>query len=289
MRMQKYFSFLFLPLLLPVSVSAAALSLHAAPAAIGAGDTVQITVLLDSSIAVNAFSGTLIYSSSLEPIAVSDGNSIVNMWITRPAITGAGAPIAFAGITPGGFSGDNGVLFSVLFRAATADTAKLSLGNIAVLRNDGAGGNEPTAAQPLTLSISATPSGGYAEPADIAPPEPFTAYLGTDPQLFGGKSYLVFMAVDKGSGIDQYAVAESRLPSFLLPFFPLVWENATSPYLLADQNLTSTVYLKAIDRAGNERLSVYPPLHSFIYERIILLGILTLVVLLWWGRWGRRS
>jgi hypothetical protein len=286
--MHKFILIPLLSFLLPMTASAAMISLRATPTDIGAGDTVQVTILLDSAIPTNAFSGTLLYPLTLEPVAISDGNSIVSMWITRPVIR-AGIPITFAGITPGGFSGNNGVLFSVLFQAKTAGTAKLSLGNIEVLRNDGAGGNEPTATKALILSIGSRPSGGYVEPIDQTPPEPFTALISTNPQLFNGNAHIVFTAVDKGSGVDHYSVTESRLPAFLLSLFPLSWQVATSPYVLTDQHLTSTVYLKAIDRAGNERISVSLPTHFFTaYEKIAFLVILIVVVLLWQKGWGRR-
>lgn len=277
-------------LLLPAAASAATISLQAVPTHVGAGDVVRVDVLLDSAIPTNAFSGTLLYSKTLEPIAVSDGNSIVNLWVTHPTISSSNAAIPFAGITPGGFSGNTGMLFSVLFRAKASGAADISLRDIEVLRDDGAGSKEPVTTKQVVLSISSKSSGGYVEPADTTPPEPFTANLGTDPQLFGGRSYLAFTAVDKGSGIDQYSVAESRLPSFLFRFFPLVWKEVVSPYALADQNLTSTIYIKAVDRAGNERASVYPPQHLFtVYEEAVLLAILIGVVFLFWrGEWGRR-
>lgn len=273
-----------------MSVSAATLSIQATPTTIGVDDVIQISILVDSAIPVNAFSGALIYPATIvEPIAVSDGNSIVNMWITRPTVSDASAQILFAGITPGGFSGNNGILFSVLFKAKKMGTAKVSLGNIEVLRNDGSGGSEPTTIKSLTISVGLKSSGGYTEPVDHTPPELFIAYLGTDPQLFDGRSYLAFMAVDKGTGVDHYVAAESRIPSFLWLFFPPSWHTTVSPYVLSDQNFTSTVYLKAIDRAGNERLSVFPPQHLFTpYEKVVFLAILVGAVLLWQRRWGRR-
>jgi hypothetical protein len=291
MTIKKQLFAISLFLLLPAGVSAATISLRAAPATVGVGDTVQMTVLLDSAIATNAFSGSLVYSAAtLEPIAISDGNSIISLWITHPAVPAAGAPITFAGITPGGFSGNGGVLFSVLFRAKAAGAAKISLGNVEVLRNDGAGGNEPVTLEPFVLSIGLKPLGGYTEPADHTPPEPFTAYLGNDAQLFGGRNYLIFTTVDKGSGMDHYTIAESRLPAFLSVFFPLTWSTTTSPYMLVDQKLTSAVYIKAIDRAGNERLSVFPPRYFFTsYEWAALLVILIGVVFLWKIQRGRRS
>lgn len=291
MTMQKQISLAVLFFLLPASVSAATLSLRATPVRVGVGDTVLVSLLLDSAIPTNAFSGALQYPAAmLEPVAISDGGSIISLWIAHPAVPAPGVPVTFAGVTPGGFSGNNGSLFSVLFRAKAAGTAKVSLGDVEVLRNDGAGGNEPVSVRSLTLSIDAKSSGGYVEPADRTPPEPFTAYLGTDSQLFNGKDYLMFMAVDKGSGVDHYAVAESRLPSFLFSLFPPSWHTTTSsPYVLADQKLTSTIYVKAVDRAGNERLSVFPPQHLFTaYEKWALLVILMGVAFLWQRVQGRR-
>lgn len=274
----------------PGTAFAATISLRATPTNVGVGDIVRVDVILESMVPSNAFSGAVSYQKTmLEPIAVSDGNSIVNLWIVHPTASENGSPISFAGVTPGGFSGDNGLLFSILFRAKVAGTANVSLVDIEILRNDGAGGEEPTTTKQLSLSISQKPSGGYKELDDTVPPEPFTASLGDDSQLFGGRSYLAFMAADKGSGIERYAVAESRLPSFLFSLFPLLWNDATSPYVLLDQYRTSTVYIKAVDRAGNERVSTYPPQRLFNVYEAILLGILIGVVLLSRRRWGRRS
>lgn len=278
------FCLLFFLAITPSAVSAATISFRATPERVGVGDIVRVDVLLDSAVPVNAFSGAVSYSTAtLEPVAVSDGNSLINLWITHPDISAnAGTPVAFAGITPGGFSGDNGILFSVLFKATTAGTGHISIEDAEVLRNDGAGGVEPTTVRAFTLFLVPESLGGYAEPTDTTPPESFVISLGNDPELFGGRSYIVFTAADKDSGIDSYAVAENRLPSFLLSFFPLSWRAATSPYALADQNLTSTIYVKATDRSGNERVSVFPPQHLFTpYENIVLLVILIGVVLLW--------
>lgn len=282
-------TFTSLFLLFPYAVSAATVSLQATPVPAGVGDVVRVSVLLDSTIPDNAFSGTLIYSAALEPLAINDGNSIISMWITRPAVTSR-APMTFAGITPGGFSGNAGVLFSVLFRVKVAGMATVSLKDVEILRNDGAGGKESVVVKPLIVSLDSKSSGGYTEPDDSTPPESFTAYLGSDAQLFDGRNYLVFSTVDKSSGVDHYTIVESRVPSFLLGLFKSSSRVTTSPYMVADQNLTSTIYITAMDRAGNEQLSIYPPQHLLTaYEKVILLGILIVVVLLWRKRGrGRR-
>lgn len=286
-------SFLFASLLAfaPLPALAATISFRATPESAGVGDTVRVDVLLDSVEAVNAFSGALSYNDALlMPLAVSDGGSLVNLWVTRPTVPSSATPISFAGITPGGFFGNKGVLFSILFKATQAGTATITLDGVDILRNDGAGSEETVEIQPFVLTIASGPVRTYEEPADTTPPEPFTVYVNTDPGLFDGEWYLTFAAIDKGSGIERYAIVESRPPSFVLPLFPLAWQEVTpGPYELRDQRRLSTVYIKAIDRAGNERITTFPPQQLLTsYEGAILLGILTVLALLGLMRWGRR-
>lgn len=281
MQIRKHSLILCAPLLAllalaPIAVSAATISFRASPENVGVGDTMRVDALLDSAVPVNAFSGAISYPAALDPVAISDGNSLINAWITHPGIPArAGEPISFAGITPGGFSGDNGILFSVLFRATATGSGRISITDAEVLRNDGAGSEDPVTSRNLSIQVAPKSVGGYVEPADTVPPEPFIVSLGNDPELFSGHTYIVFTSSDKGSGIERYEVAESRLPPFMLKLFPLSWSAATSPRALTDQNLTSTVYVKAVDRAGNERTSVLQPRRVFTaYEGAALLVIL---------------
>lgn len=258
---------------LPVFVSAATLSLHAQPPVIGKGDTVEVTFTVDSDASVNTFSGTLLYPTDiLVPIAVNDGSSIVGVWLTRPLVVD-GVPFTFVGFTPGGFSGRNGKLFSIVFKAMNAGPVKISLADVAVLRNDGVGTKEVTVAQPLSLVIAQKAIGGFTEPADTFPPEPFSVYLGEDTQLFNGEKYLVFATVDKSSGMDFYEVAEKRFP-----LFPLVWQKTDSPYRIQNQYLTSDVYLKAVDRVGNERVTVFHRQHILRSYEWGIFGMLLVVL-----------
>ncbi len=275
---------------LPASASAAILSLQQTPSVSGVGDTVRVDILINSATPVNAYSGAVTYSAALKPIAVVDANSIITAWVTHPSVATTAPAIAFAGITPGGFSGDKGILFSVIFRANEPGPATISVNQLQVLRNDGLGTNEPTVTVPLTFVIASTSVGSYAEPGDTVPPEPFTVYLAFEPQGQGTEAYIEFSAVDKGSGVDHYQVAETRAPPFLLWLFPLAWENISgAPYVLTDQHLTSAVYVRAVDRAGNIRLSVLPRERLLTaYEWGALAVILLLVAVLAYAKWGRR-
>lgn len=273
---------LFVPLLvlfsLPVTAAAATLSLAASPTHVGVGDVVRIGVFVESATSVNAFSGTLSYPTALlEAESVSDGNSVVNFWAERPTL---GKNISFAGITPGGFAGKGGQLFSVLFRVKAAGTAVLDVASATVLRNDGAGGSEPVSVKTLRLALSDAPVESYAESVDRDAPEPFSPTTGSDAVQFGGRTYIAFSAVDKASGIDGYFVAESRIPRFFQPLFPLRFSRETSPYVLSDQTRASTIYVKAVDRAGNVRFAVVPPLRTAPEYVAVLAAILMTIVLI---------
>ncbi|MBU6490737.1 cohesin domain-containing protein [Patescibacteria group bacterium] len=267
----------------PAFVFAATLSIRVQPSVVGVGQTLQVTIFLNSVTPVNAFSGTLRFpTDTLTPTAVSDGNSIVSAWITHPTIGGTG-DITFAGVTPGGFSGKGGALFSALFKTTAATYAHIMLTDVRVLRNDGKGTSEPVTLIPADVTVTSASQATFTEPSDTAPPEPFTLYLGNSPQLFNGRYYLVFAAVDKGSGVDHYEVAETRWPEWLIA---PVWTRTDSPYLIRDQYLTSDVLIKAVDRAGNERISIFPR-QNFLRARewLIACGILALFVgVLWYRR-----
>ena len=92
----------------------------------------------------------------------------------------------------------------------------------------------------------------------------------------------MLLAQDKGSGNDHYEVAEKRGEE-IQTYEKLRWKEVLSPYVLEDQELKSTLYVKAVDRAGNERIATVPPKNELsLYEKyfvwiIILVGILGLI------------
>jgi hypothetical protein len=112
--------------------------------------------------------------------------------------------------------------------------------------------------------------------SDTTPPEPFTVYVESTAGVFGGAYYTVFSTVDKQSGIDHYEIFERG-----------VWQRVTTPHVLVDQLLNAPVQVKAVDKAGNERLGTYDastkPVrvnsgNSLASILIIVIGLLALVV-----------
>ncbi|MEK7572427.1 MAG: GxxExxY protein [Patescibacteria group bacterium] len=214
-----------------------------------------IKVFLDTKDnTINALEGTMAFSPEyLELKEIRDGNSSINFWIERPHSV-VGGKIVFSGITAGGFSGPKMFLFGLVFRTKKIGESTILFDNMQILQNDGLGTKVPAKATPFTFSVSKEFRGTTGEDLaikDANSPENFNPFIGNDPSIFDGKYFIVFSTVDKGVGIDHYEVRES--PWFFLGIWGGKYITTESPYLLKDQTLKSKIYIKAIDKAQNER------------------------------------
>jgi hypothetical protein len=247
---------------------------------------------------INAVEGKIIFPSELLKLKeIRDANSIVNFWIDKPKLESDGQ-IAFSGITPGGYRGSQGLLLTLIFVSKKEGGGVIELQNAKTLLNDGNGTEAALSITPYQFTISQAVSAPSVPPAapsiiDKEPPESFVPEIGQNPTILNGKWFLVFATQDKGSGIDHYEVKEARQKIF--DIFSK-WVTAESPYLLEDQELRSYVFIKAVDKAGNERIeSVSPknPLRWYEnYENwlIIILGLLVAFAIkkLLWRKYSKR-
>jgi hypothetical protein len=117
---------------------------------------------------------------------------------------------------------------------------------------------------------------------DSTPPEDFKPEIGKDPTIFGGKYFLSFATTDKMSGIDHFEILEADRRGFKRGTTRKAeWKRVESPYLLEDQSLQSIIKVKAVDKAGNEKISeIIPPAKPFPYW-IIFVIIVCLVIIYW--------
>jgi hypothetical protein len=257
------------------------------------GDEIAVSFFLNTNgDDINAIEGRISYPKELlELREIRDGNSIVNFWIEKPRIRSG--EVAFSGVTPGGYKGKNGLLFSLMFRASKEGKGIIEIRDLAALKNDGKGTAADVRAFNLSFLISKeAPETQQPRVKDVEPPESFTPQVARDPALFDGKWFLVFASQDKGAGIDRYEIKESRQK--ILSIFSS-WVPAESPYLLKDQELRSYVFVKAIDKAGNariEKISPRNPLQWYEnYENwiMIIVGVLIVILTLRIKRHGTRD
>jgi len=271
---------------------AAQLNLTSQVQELGGGQQFRVDLMLDAQgQSINAVEGEIVFPNELLELEdIRDGDSIINLWIERPR---APRETVFSGVIPGGFEGvlspyyegyRPGKIFSLIFQAKSVGEGIVEVKNAQALLHDGLGTSTELSISTFSFAIRETGREIEREPLvekDTDLPEPFTPQIAKEPTIFDGKYFVVFVTQDKGSGIDHYEMQENRKEKIE----NRKWIEAESPYVLKDQALKSSIYVKAVDRAGNERIAVIPPENELsLYEKyfiwiIILVGILGLIFL----------
>lgn len=257
--------------------------------------TVHVSVSLNTQgQRVNTVSAEIFFSSSTFSLEkIEDGSSSISFWVTPPGESSPGV-IDLAGIIPGGFSGAGGPLISFDLQPIATGMGTIQVATATVLESDGLGTPLPVTLEDVAVNIapSVTTSTESEPNVDYIAPNPFVPQVVSNPNIFGGKYFLVFSATDNGSGIDYYQVLE--VPSGASQKSFSLWHNATSPYLLIDQSLSSDIYVRAIDHSGNFIVVKVPAQHpsspwNIWNYAIVAIVIIVFVLSLWiWDRRRKR-
>lgn len=260
--------------------NAASLRFDTGAQEIGLGQAIEVFVYLDTdSEVINAVEGDITLSSAFALGDINAANSLVPLWAEQPEYGPEG--ISFSGIIPGGWRGRSGFLFSfVVYGQDPAESAIINAQNVLVLLHDGEGTELPT--QIYSTEISIDPSLPVIDLIEHTPdtesPEIFQPLIARDMNLFGGDYFLVFQAQDKGSGVKQYEVRESKRR--LWNTKGGTWDLTESPYRIEDQTLKSFIYVRAVDNEGNVRIARVVPDRVSRTRRIVIIGIILLVIAL---------
>jgi hypothetical protein len=252
------------------------------------GDAVSVAVRLDTDEqqfeCVNAVDGVISYSSNITPVDISLGESILPIWVESPIINKESRTITFAGGIPNGYCGRvpgdpqlTNKLFEIVFRApglqvgvaSSADEAIVNFTDqTTVYLNDGFGTALQPAVLPATFTLRDSFGSELKDPwrdavlADDTPPEPFSILLERSETAFDGKYYITFNTSDKQTGMSIYEVMEENTQKdsfFNFGAATAPWREIRSPYVLQDQSLSSTIFVRAIDKAGNEYVATLAP------------------------------
>jgi hypothetical protein len=213
--------------------------------------TNQVSIVLNTAgEAINAVGVQLSFNPNEFSIqSVSDGGSIIELWVQPPTFSNSAGTLDFSGVIPGGITTVRGLVLTVsLVPKQVTSTQGFSVVSAQALLNDGKGTPAALSIVNGPFDISAGSSSSSTLP-DTTLPDSFLPRVARDPNLFGGKYFLVFSTTDQNSGIDHYEVLESGIGT---------WQTATSSYLLRDQTLSSNIYVRAVDEAGNVRTVELP-------------------------------
>ena len=267
-------------LLLPGTVFAVEISIQLSHDSVAPRSEFIASVYIDTEGEdLNAYEGGVRYPTDLlELKEVRDGGSIATVWLTSPALENS--DIVFSGITPGGYRGESGFLFSLVFRAKQVGRGAIRVEDILVLKNDGEGTQAASSRRDARVVVSSEAQPSSADVVDTDPPEPFELSIVETPEAFEGKRALIFVAHDKSSGIDHYEVCEGLFGHCV---------RAQSPHMLVrENNLFITV--KAVDTRGNIRSAhLYTVLWKEQYLWYAILAILCIVGLLYIVRRMKRT
>lgn len=237
------------------------------------------------------------------------GESLISIWVDRPSDeelskSNQTGVIHFSGGIPGGYCGkipgdpgNSNIIGRIIFKVPglmigsseeESDEINISFGEkTRVLLNDGKGTEDILATREAKIKISdkAVTELDWDKliKRDRIPPEPFIIELLKSQGVYDGKYYIVYTTVDKQTGIDRYEVLEIR-PTEALGVKPESawwkrilkperlapdWTVSDMPYVLNDQTLNSIIKVKAIDKAGNERLVEYIPPIEFQKPKVM--------------------
>jgi len=238
----------------------------------GQNDSVVVNVFLDTdSETVNTVSGEVYVGDTATIEGVREGNSSILFWIEKPKINTQENIISFSGIVPGGIQGKNTFLFSIVVNPKSSEAIQFSMKDSLVLLHDGLGTEKSTSFIPKTIFISDDLNfvSTIQTLTDVEAPEDFSPEIIQDPNLYDSQYVLVFATQDKGSGLDRYEVKEG--------FFGKYTESV-SPYIIKNKNLTKTLFVKAIDRFGNERVAIVHPQKKIFNENFILIFSILVIV-----------
>ena len=249
------------------------------------GDQFEVKAFIDTKDEnINAVEGIISYpTGQLQLLDIKIGDSLINFWLEKPTISYP--HLAFSGITPGGFVEKNGYLFSLIFQAKNGGTGSVAYTDPRALKNDGRGTEAKSSARALPIKIiSLARKNGprlYSPLPDALPPEIFQSTISRSPEVFNNKLFVYFDTQDKNSGIDHFEVKEKKYYNiFGFTYETGRWQFAESPYLLHDQGLNSEIQIKAVDRAGNERITTISPTNrASWYQNVLFWCIILLIVI----------
>lgn len=244
---------------LPASASAATVYLEASRSTVAVGDTAIIAVKVNADGAVlNTVDGEVSLKSTAGNLTVQEfslANSAFGLWPRTPSLSKDGKTISFVGGVPGGFSIEGATLFKIVVDAKKEGTITISPQNISVFANDGNGTKVPATIKDIVINVIPAKQGNAIQndwssivSADRIAPNNFIIVLGQDNNVFSGKKFAFFSAVDNQSGIDHYDVSEDGLPAV----------RSGSTYVLQNQSDNIKLNVIAYDKAGNTKSASYP-------------------------------
>ncbi|MDO8496102.1 MAG: cohesin domain-containing protein [bacterium] len=220
-------------------------SLYLSPSSgnVSVGQTFSIVLRVNTGgTAINAAEGSIVFDQQKFSVtSVSKSGSIFSIWASEPKFSNAEGTIDFAaGVPNPGYSGSNGLVLTINFRAKAATTVRgyteILLVSGAILANDGQGTNILASLGKATYFVGAATVG----PEPITPPvQPSTPVTGT-----------AEMKITSSTHPDEGRWYSNNDPVFQLKFS----SDAKELNLVLSRNERSTPQVKYVPPISEKKL-----------------------------------
>ena len=280
-KKKHFFILAFSALLLPYSVFASTMYIDTDHSDFFVGDTILFNVRIDSEGKnINAVEGEVLLDHAADGVSLTDINtagSKFSLWLSKPFPSENNISISFTGGSPGGLISKDAIVFNIVLKLQETGQITLSPNNIGVYLNDGKGTKDEVSIKNLIINV--LPKISDAQSADDwsniisndkTAPESFEITPGKDPSIFDNQYFISFFTTDAESGVAYYEVQEGERD----------FVRAESPYLLQDQSLKNLIKVKAVDKAGNERIEELAPSKMPLYQIFIIIGIIIVGIII---------
>ncbi len=209
------------------SVSAATMYASASPASVQIGDTIIVSIIIDTEGAgVNAAQATVQFPSDIvEATGIDSTESVFNFWLERPQFSNQAGQFSFIGGSTNGFNGHALTVLKARFKVKKIGVADFSFVDGAVTAGDGSGTNVlkgMSGASVVAAEASASESPKPTQitrspiPAEQAPgmPKPVVE-LYPDPTAWNNTVSPFFVKWDLPLDISAVATAINQDPKFV--------------------------------------------------------------------------
>jgi len=220
------------------------------------------------------FQGAIIDKLSVE---VETGGSVLTLWPTPPQYLSGEKVIRFTGGRPNGFNHE-GLLFRIRLASSLSGNAIISWISGTAYLNDGKGTQETISSRSITISLDKQNPDMIAKSSlDSAPPYFDITEIGRDPDVYDGKYFVSFHAIDDISGVERYEVKEGQT----------VTNVADGIYVFKDQDRKTAITITAYDKAGNSKTIEIPRKFDWVKYVIIILLLVIILSVAW--RYGYKK
>lgn len=266
-------------LFFPGAVFAAEITLEPQERVVGTDEPFAIAVNLSSADFVNALSLTIRFPRGIDPVEVSDGNSIISIWLDEPHFDEVTRTLSLSGLMPGGFSGEGARILTIYAQAHQEGRFEIALDktNTEIYRNTPNAETVRITADSLILEVRKGKRNIMNKPIDTLPPEPFVPEVVATPDERALWT-VVFAVQDKVSGVARYEIRERHA---IFPWLLRVSRDVKSPYELRDQTLSSRIEIRAYDAEGNIRISTVAPANRIVRLVDIFAPLVLGAAILW--------